>query len=156
MSHREFLADGFGDPREPFALSLLNAIGTHGSIIVYSPYEKTILKKLAAALPHMAVEIEAVIERLVDLLPIVKANIYLPAFQGSYSIKKVLPALVPGFGYGHLRVQDGLAAIAAFGRMLVEQDPVVKHALRDDLLVYCSQDTWAMVKVLEAMRDMAI
>jgi hypothetical protein len=152
LGHHEFLADDYGNPREAFTLSLLNALGTKGSICVYSPYEKTTLTKLAAALPHLAPQIEAVIGRLVDLLPIVKANVYLPAFKGSYSIKKVLPALVPGFDYSDLEVRDGLAAIAAFNKMIAETDPVVRHGLRQGLLTYCHRDTLAMVKVLEALR----
>ena len=155
MTHHEFLADGLGDPREAFAHSLLAALGTRGSIAVYSHYEKSILGKLALALPHLAEPIEAVVERLVDLLPIVKSNVYFPAFHGSYSIKKVLPALAPGFGYGHLEVQDGLAAMAAFRRMLEASDQVARHGLRADLLAYCGQDTLAMVKVHEALVGLA-
>lgn len=152
LRHQEFLAEGDGDPRELFITSLLNALGTKGSICVYSSYEKTILKKLAQTLPNLAMSIEAVIGRLVDLLPIVKANVYHPGFQGSYSIKKVLPALVPGFDYSGLEVQDGLGAIAAFNKMISEPNPETRQALRRDLLVYCGQDTLAMVRVMGALR----
>ena len=155
LAHHEFLADGRGDPREEFAQTLLAALGARGSIVVYSHYEKSILGKLALALPHLAGAIEAVIERLVDLLPIVKANVYFPAFHGSYSVKKVLPALAPGFGYSHLQVQDGLAAMAGFRRMLEEPDRIARHGLRNDLLAYCGQDTLAMMKVHEALVALA-
>lgn len=156
MDHDEFLADGRGDPRDAFALSLLGALGTSGSIVVYSGYEKSILGKLALALPQLEAPIQAVIERLVDLLPIVKAQVYFPAFHGSYSIKKVLPALAPGFGYEHLAVQDGLAAMAGFRQMLEEADPATKRATRADLLAYCAQDTLAMVKVHEALVALSV
>ena len=79
--------------------------------------------------------------RLVDLLPIIKENIYLPAFHCSYSIKKVLPALVPGFDYSQLQVEDGLQAGVAFARMLGEPDSVARQAIRNGLLTYCRQDT---------------
>lgn len=155
MVHREFLAEGTGNPRETFTRTLLEALGTAGSICVYSHYEQTILEHLAEALPYLADEIRAVIRRLVDLLKIVKANVYLPAFHGSYSIKKILPALAPGFGYAHLQVQDGLQAMQSFRRMLEEPEPAARGALRGDLLAYCAQDTLAMVQVHDALRALA-
>ena len=154
LTHDEFLADGPQDPREAFAASLLEALGAAGSICVYSSYEKSTLTRLAGALPHRAPEVQAVVGRLVDLLTIVRDHVYLPAFQGSYSIKSVLPALVPGFGYGHLQVQDGQQAGEAFGRMIAEPDPQLRQVLRADLLAYCAQDTMAMVKVLEALETL--
>ncbi len=156
LVHREFLADGFGDPRMEFAESLIVAVEEVGSIYVYSHYEKTILEKLAVALPSRAGAIHGVIARLVDLLPIVKANVYCPAFKGSYSIKKVLPALVDGFSYDHLMVQDGVMAMVAFRAMLDESDPGVRAGLRKDLLDYCGQDTLAMVRVHQALKGLVI
>ena len=154
LTHREFLACDLSDPREAFATSLLKALGTGGSICVYSAYEQSVLKRLAESLPHLAPEIGALVARLVDLLPVIKENIYLPTFHGSYSIKKVLPALVPGFDYSQLQVQDGLQAGVAFARMLGESDPVSRQAIRSDLLTYCGQDTLAMVKVREALQSL--
>ncbi len=154
LVHREFLADGFGDPRLGFADSLIEVVGEAGSIYVYSHYEKTILEKLAMALPERAGAIHGVIARLVDLLPIVKANVYHPGFKGSYSIKKVLPALVDGFNYDHLNVQDGVMAMAAFRAMVDEPDPGARVILRKDLLDYCGQDTLAMVRVHQALKGL--
>ncbi len=153
VTHQEFLAEGDSDPREAFARSLLKAVEGEGSICVYSPYEQGVLTRLALSLPHLAPELGALVGRLVDLFPIVKAHIYLPAFHGSYSIKDVLPALVPGFGYSHLHVQDGLQAGTEFARMLDESDPETRQAIRNDLLAYCGQDTMAMVKIREALKS---
>ncbi len=154
LIHREFLAEGLADPREAFVTSLLKALETEGSICVYSPYEQSVLKRLAESLPHLAPEIGGLMDRLVDILPIIKENIYLPAFHGSYSIKRVLPALVPGFDYSLLQVQDGLQAGLAFARMLDEPNPIARQVIRRDLLTYCGQDTLAMVKIREAMRSL--
>ena len=153
LTHREFLAEGLTDPREAFAESLLRALGTEGSICVYSAYEHSVLKRLADTLPHLASELKALMARLADLLPVIRENIYLPAFRGSYSIKKVLPALAPGFDYSQLNVQDGNQAGLAFARMLGEANPVTRQAIRNDLLTYCGQDTLAMVKILEALKS---
>ncbi len=153
LTHREFLTEGLADPRETFATSLLKALEPEGSICVYSPYEQGVLRRLAESLPHLALELRALIARLVDLLPVIRENVYLPAFHGSYSIKKVLPALVPGFDYSLLQVQDGNQAGVAFARMLDESDPIARQAIRNDLHTYCEQDTLAMVKILEALRS---
>ena len=153
LTHQEFLAEGLSDPREAFAISLLKAVGTEGSICVYSPFEQGALKRLGDSLPHLASQLRAITDRIVDLLPFIKENIYLPAFHGSYSIKKVLPALVPGFDYSQLQVQDGNQAGIAFAKMLDEVNPVARQAIRMDLLTYCGQDTLAMVKVREALVD---
>ena len=96
LSHREFLHDGSDDPREAFAASLLEAVEPEGDILVYSAFEKTRTKELAEALPHHAEALTALAERYVDLLSIVRANYYHPEFHGSFSLKAVLPALVPG------------------------------------------------------------
>ena len=154
LSHREFLAEGLADPREAFATSLLKALETEGSICVYSGYEQGVLKRLAESLPHLAPQIRALMARLVDLLPVIKENLYLPAFHGSYSIKKILPALVPGFDYSLLQVQDGNQAGVAFARMLAESDPVARQAVRNGLLTYCGQDTLAMVRIREAIASL--
>ena len=154
LTHRDFLAEGLADPREAFATSLLKALETEGSICVYSSYEQGVLRRLAESLPQLTPELNALVARLVDLLPVIRENIYLPAFHGSYSIKKVLPALVPGFDYSQLQVQDGLQAGLAFAKMLDEPDPDSRQAVRNDLLAYCGQDTLAMVKIRVALRSL--
>jgi hypothetical protein len=37
-------------------------------------------------------------------------HVYHPAFAGSYSLKSVLPALVPEMSYEEMEVADGVAA----------------------------------------------
>ena len=78
----EFLADGGEDPRRRFAESLIDALDESDTpILVYSAYEQTQLKALAAQFPDLGVAINAIIERLVDLLPVVRGAVYLPEFQ---------------------------------------------------------------------------
>ena len=45
--------------------------------------------------------------RLWDLLPVVRNHVYHPAFAGSYSLKGVLPALVPEMTYQGMAVANG-------------------------------------------------
>ncbi|HWU41757.1 MAG TPA: DUF2779 domain-containing protein [Candidatus Acidoferrum sp.] len=89
MRYEEYLHGDSSDPREPFVETLLHSLGGAGSICVYTGYEQSILGALADALPHRRADLLAVIARLWDLHPIIKAHYYHPAFEGSYSLKAV-------------------------------------------------------------------
>ena len=160
LSHRDFLAAGDVNSRRSFAKSLIEALGWGDvPIIVYSPYEKSRLNDLAGLFPDLRPALEAIITRLADLLPVVRAAVYHPGFQFSNSIKNVAPALCPGFGYDDLDgVSDGLAASAAFVRLasgsFANGDEVAQ--LRRSLLAYCERDTLAMIAVHRALAQLAV
>ena len=91
-----------------------------------------------------------VIDQIIDLLPILKSHVSHPEFLGSYSIKAVAPALVPGFTYDDLDgVADGDDASAVFYRLasnrsLPDGD---RGRYRHALLTYCGRDTLALMHV---------
>ncbi len=156
LSHREFLNPDGQDPRKRFASSLLEALPDAGAIVTYSSYEKGVINGLAEALPQYRDGLLALVPRIVDLLKVVRDNYYHPGFHGSFSIKKVLPALVPGFGYGELAVQEGMEASAAYARLAaggVHEDEAAET--REALLAYCERDTEAMVRVYHRLMDEA-
>jgi tetratricopeptide (TPR) repeat protein len=96
--------------------------------------------------------------RLLDLKKIIQANVYHPDFQGSLSIKAVLPALVPDLGYDDLAIQGGMDASVEIARMLLKPETFAegeREQLRSDLLAYCNMDTWAMAELLERLRELA-
>lgn len=159
LSHQEFLADGREDPRREFAETLVAAIGRSKSpIIVYSSFELARLRELAAAFPDLESKLNRIMRRLVDLLPIVRGGLYLPAFDFSFSIKAVAPALCPGFTYYDLpEVANGAVAAAAFIEMAdnPQCDEARRHTLRDALLRYCERDTLAMVETHRALNALA-
>ena len=109
------------------------------------------LRALAAALPERADELAAVSARLFDLLPVVRNTYYHPGFRGSFSIKNVLPVLVPGMGYGDLAIPDGQAASANYMRALASGDPGERERTFENLRAYCERDTFAMVRLREAL-----
>ena len=153
LSHHSFLADGDGDPREGFAASLLDAIGPEGTIIAYSSYEQTIIKQLAGDLPQYAERLLDLNTRFLDLLEVLRAYYYHPDFHGSYSIKAVLPALVPDAGYQDLGIQDGSQASLTFAQMIApETGEDERKGLREALLAYCQRDTEAMVLIFDVLR----
>jgi Domain of unknown function(DUF2779) len=153
LEHVEFLDLSGNDPSVPCIESMLEAIppGGPGPIFVYhQTYEAGRLRELAERHPQYATAINQYLARLVDLLPIVRANYYHPAMRGSFSIKAVLPTIAPDLDYGQLdEVTDGTAAQVAY--LYAALDPTTtperKSELRDRLLIYCKQDTWAMVEV---------
>ena len=155
LDHHAFLADGLNDPRRQFAETLIDVLATRDvPIIVYSAYEQTRLRELAANFPDLSAPLNAAIARLRDLLPIVRSAVYLPEFRFSNSIKSV----APDFGYGDLQgVADGVAASGAFLQLAsgAVTAPEEVAALRSQLLTYCERDTLAMVEVHRALKRLA-
>jgi len=157
LSHASFLHDGNGDPREALSTSLLDAIRPEGTIVVYSGYEQTILKQLAEKFPQYEGCLLALCDRLFDLLAVVRTHYYHPDFHGSYSVKAVLPALVPEMSYSDLEIQDGSHASAAFVQMIAPDTEEPERArLRGALLDYCQRDTKAMVGILQVLLSLSL
>ena len=88
-------------------MGILDAVGSEGSIVVYSSYERGVMKRLAEEFPQYREGLLALYDRLFDLLAIVRTHYYHPDFHGSYSIKAVLPALVPDMTYSNLEISIG-------------------------------------------------
>ena len=154
VEHYEFLADASGDPRIPFIEKLLKDTREEGIILVYNKtFEITRLKEIAAEFPKYKNEIGERIERIVDLMvPFQKKYYYTPAMQGSYSIKYVLPALVPGLSYEGMNIADGGTASAAFESLYFEEDTSKVKEIRENLIKYCCLDTRAMVEILNFLQ----
>jgi predicted RecB family nuclease len=111
--HHEYLADPGRDCRRELVERLIKYTEDAKSIIVYSPYEQTTLKALAAIFPDLKRDIQGCIERLFDLKEALRPETYYhPDFKGSYSIKRILPVLVPGASYGGLPAPTSRRTIA--------------------------------------------
>jgi predicted RecB family nuclease len=152
--HYEFLATDSSDPRTEFITSLCAVLGESGSIVVYSQqFESQRLSELAAWLPELSGRIERIKTRLWDLFPPVRNHVYHPAFAGSYSLKAVLPALVPEMTYEGLAVGNGQDAGLAWDFLVRGGlDETERDGIRKALLDYCGQDTLALVRLLETLR----
>ncbi len=151
VEHAEFLELGAEPPMRKVAESLLATLGTAGPILVYTPYERRVLKDLAARFADLAPRLAALDERIVDLHPPTRRHYYHPAMQGSWSIKAVLPTVAPDLRYDALgEVRDGLAAQHAyFEAVKPTTSDARRAALRRALLDYCKQDTLALVRLVE-------
>ena len=155
LEHAEFLAETAVDPRRDFIDSLCKAVGKRGQIVAYNAtFESQRLADLANWMPEYAERITTIRARLWDLWPFVKRHVYHPQFQGSYSLKVVLPALVPGSSYEGMEVSHGDEAGLVWDQMICgAPNPAERQRLKSALLDYCRQDTLAMAKVLDALRS---
>jgi len=152
IDHHEFLDTTGNDPRLDFAKTLVSTMGSSGVVIVYSAgFEGARLKELADEFPSLSDQLLAIKERFFDLLPLARNYYYHPDMQGSWSIKKVLPTVAQKLDYSNLEVSDGTMAQEAYKEAINTFTSVKgKEHLRQEMLKYCKQDTWAMVKIVEA------
>jgi predicted RecB family nuclease len=152
--HFEFLATDRGEHRPALISALCDVLGDCGSIVVYhQPFEEQRLSDLATCLPEFAGRIKKIQRRLWDLLPIVRDHVYHPAFAGSYSLKSVLPALVPEMTYEGMEVADGQTAGLAWESLIRGTVDVAERVMiRQALLDYCGKDTLALVRLLDKLK----
>lgn len=154
LTHTEFLDLSGNDPSEAFSMALIQACGTgtEAVFVFNAAFEKTRIAELAGKFPALKTELLDINTRIVDLMPITKNRYYHPSQEGSWSIKKVLPALVPELKYSDLDgVQDGNMAIAAYLEAIAPETTIVrKQAIEQELRKYCELDTYSMVRIWQA------
>lgn len=154
VKHIEFLADPTksNDQRLELLTNLLSNLKSklNSPILAYNKsFEAGRLKYLAGEFPAFKKEIYAIIDRLYDLADIYRNRWYVhPSFKG-YSIKQVLPALCPDLTYKTLNVRNGDQASAEY--LKLEQNNC--GSIRENLLEYCKLDTWAMVRIYDALLE---
>jgi hypothetical protein len=158
LKHKEFLAESGTDPRRAIAESLCRDIPRNVCVTAYNKgFECGRLKELAAQFPDLAGHLLNIQDNIRDLLvPFQSGYYYNRAMGGSFSIKSVLPALFPDdpeLDYHNLEgVHNGGEAMSIFPK--IKDMPPEKAALaRKNLLAYCKLDTYAMVKVWEALME---
>jgi hypothetical protein len=149
LEHKKFLAQPTQDPRRDFITTLLADLPTSGSVMVYNrSFEAGVLEKLAGYFPELEPDIRDIFGRFFDLmLPFQRRDYYHPEMHGSYSIKKVLPALIPELKHSNLSISDGGSASRAFVNLRDLQDLDEIESIRTNLLAYCKLDTLAMVEI---------
>jgi hypothetical protein len=171
IDNYSFLGNDFLDHREELIHGLINTIDLDkgGTVIVYNKsFESNRLKELMEIFPEYRLKLKEINESIFDLMDLVKTktefykelgfeeeeskivNYYHNDLRGLYSIKKILP-LFSDLSYEDLDVKNGTEAIAVYARFksLPKEDIAV---LREDLIKYCRQDTWAMVVILKNLR----
>ncbi len=157
-AHAEHLAEGPQDAQPPLVEAMVRATAHAERVVMYTSFEKTRIRELQKAVPDLAEELKELEHKLIDLHPVIKNTVYHPDFRGSFSLKYILTPLVPDLTYDDLIIVDGMIASVEIARLLFVADRIPQHEkdrVRQDLLDYCERDTWAMVKLLERLRELA-
>jgi len=129
-------------------------IGNEGSVISWhASFEKTQNREMDKWFPESAVFLENVNDRMGDLEDVFKTAYVDVRFDGSTSIKKVLPIICPDLTYDDLEIQDGTFAMEGWERML-KAEPAKADGIAQSLLSYCERDTLAMVEIYRFLKSL--
>jgi len=132
---------------------LVAKCGSNGPVFVYNAgFERTRIQEMIDRLVHdvgLVVGLTNISNRIVDLLPIARNRYYHPSQKGSWSLKDLLPALVPSLSYSLLAgVQNGSAAQKAYLEAInLHSESNRKAIIKNELLNYCKLDTYATVLI---------
>ena len=154
LRHEEFLDLSGEPPMRALAEKMIECLGESGPVLMYTSYEKGVINGLIAMFPDLEVPLAEIVNRLYDLHPIVKTHYYHPKMLGSWSIKAVLPAMVPEMSYAGLEgINEGMGASDGFLEAIGSRPWAAptggrKAELEEQLLRYCRFDTEAMVEIV--------
>ena len=167
--HYGYLAIDHKDHREEL-IKMMCTLIKEGTVLVYNDsFEKTRIKELSEIFPEYRERLLKLNEQIFDLMNIVKTrskmykelgysdeeskmfNYYHQDMDGSYSIKKVLP-IFSNLTYKGMEVANGVEAMITYASFPKLNKLDYKHKYQK-LVEYCQQDTFAMFKVLEGLKE---
>lgn len=160
LEHLEYLHRENSNPIRPLTEKLLEHVGDQGTVLVwYQDFEKSRNTELGEMLPEYKTAMEALNARVVDLMtPFDKKQGWYddPRFEGSASIKQVLPVLVPKLSYKELGIQEGASAQRLWMEAVLDGKRLdQRQAILDDLIKYCCLDTLAMVEIYRVLKRLS-
>ena len=155
LDHYEFLGEPGKDPREELVNRMLAQTKECKTILVYNKtFEVQRIKELALHFPDKAEKLNDILNKIVDMMkPFQDKDYYTKEMRGKFSIKLVLPALVPELSYDDLDIADGGMAMSAYAKLQKMSNADEIEKIKSDLLKYCELDTYAMVKILEKLKE---
>ncbi len=169
--HLEFLStDPTIDDRLNLTKALCDYIGDTGTVFAQNVgFEKSVIKKLAINYPEFKDNLNKMLDNASDLLYIVRNNVsfyeslgvenadvinyYHEKLSGSYSIKKTLPVL-SDLKYDDLNIKNGTEALVTYAKFKYMNKKDKEDNIKS-LIEYCKQDTWAMVLILDRLRELS-
>lgn len=152
VTHEEFLHTLSTDPRPTLIPALLKSCEGEGSIVAYyGRFETDRINDMAKVFPEYAEALEALTQRIVDPLPVIRECIYDKEFKGSFSLKAVVPALLGAEqSYEGMMVANGGDAQRAYQEII---NPNTLSQRKEELikasLEYCKKDTAVMVDLVK-------
>lgn len=154
LEHYEFIETEAIDPIPNFLSALKNVMGNTGAIVVWNKsFEGKQNERMSEIHQEFNDFCENMNSRLYDLMDIFQKGYYAdPLCKGSYSIKKILPALVPELSYKGMEIGDGATAMTSWNKIVYGKDKNInRNEVRENLLRYCELDTLAMAKIYERL-----
>ena len=158
LEHKEYLATPGQDPREVISKRMVEDIPKDACVMAFNiSFEKSIIRTLADNYPVYADHLMNIHDNFIDLaMPFKNGDYWMPSMQSHYGLKYALPATVPEMkkAYGDLDgVQNGEDAMRMFVQLgeATDVDEIAKT--KSALLEYCKLDTFAMVKILEKLKQ---
>ena len=157
LNHKEFLGSE-KDPRRELAERLVSDIPINVCTLAYNmAFEKTRIKELANIYPDLKEHLMNIHDNIKDLMiPFYNRDYYSKDMKGSYSIKKVLPALFPNessLDYHNLELVHNGSEAMSYYDTLFDRPKSEQEYIRERLLKYCELDTYAMVKIYEKLLE---
>ena len=152
--HYEFLATDKSDPRREFITSLCGCTRGRAAASLSTPRSNRRgsrnLRRGCPSSRNRSRQSNAVSG---TCSPSSETTSIIQPFAGSYSLKAVLPALVPEMSYEGMAVANGQdAGLAWKSLVLGGLDQSERDRTRRALLDYCGKDTLALVRLLETLR----
>ena len=157
LEHYMYLHKENSDPTSPLSESLEKVIGKTGTILTWNEkFEKSCNDLMARVDSKYKKFYSDVNKRVADLcIPFQKTWYVHKDFLGSYSIKKVLPVLVPELSYSDLDINEGAGAQRLWMQSVLDGKlSDEKEKILADLEKYCELDTLAMVKIYERLKSL--
>ncbi|MBT7071256.1 MAG: DUF2779 domain-containing protein [Anaerolineae bacterium] len=154
--HTECLSITQENPTTPLLRQLSEDIGRTGTVFVWNKtFEISRNKEMAGLHPEYADMLKNLNDRIYDLGDFINKGLYVhPDFLGSWSIKKVLPVMVPELSYTGMDISKGDQAMVAWQKIINAELPAHEvEKTKRALLEYCQLDTYAMVAILMKLAE---
>ena len=153
-----FLADTLNDERENMVKELVNRIDINsGTMLAQNvTFERTRLKELAHIFPEYSTHLLKIVEHSTDLLYFLKTNskVYEELGYDSERVSKInFYDKNQSGSYKNLEVKNGTEALVTYSKYdIMSESDLIRS--KKALVTYCKQDTWAMVVILDALRNL--
>ena len=154
--HVEFLHSERSDPTAAVAELLERHIDPKGTVVVwYAPFERGVNEEIGERLSSYASQMERINGQVQDLRDVFAKQHYVhPDFQGSTSIKAVMPVLVPELSYDDLEIKEGATASEQWWKMTADDMPAgERERIAQALRVYCGLDSYAMYAIWKKLHQ---
>jgi hypothetical protein len=148
--HIEFLHLDRSDPTVAVAELLERHIEPKGSVVVwFAPFERGVNEEIGKRRSAYANQMQRINGQVEDLRDVFSKQHYVhPDFQGSTSIKAVMPVLAPELSYDGLAIKEGTMASEQWWKMTDDDTPAgERDEIAKALRAYCGLDSYAMFAI---------